>query len=134
MPRPENSYTMPYRQSGNYKKSTNKSAWNNFNTQERRDRIKREKQIIARFHELGYERGKNNNFPCFCGKLDEDTVWWMSNCKSLSNHLFCIRCGERVFEPDIKETFKKLFSIWKKAKKRMWEQGEDIVNLLSKGK
>ena len=125
---------MPYRQSGNYKKSTNKSAWNNFNTQERRDRIKREKQIIARFHELGYNRGENNNFPCFCGKLDEDTVWWMSNCKSLSNHLFCTRCGERVFEPDIKETFKKLFSIWKKAKKRMWEQGEDIVNLLSKGK
>jgi len=134
MPRPENSYTIHSRQSGSYRKSTNKSIWNSYNTEERKERVKRDKQIIARFEELGYKRGKNDNFPCFCGKLDEDVVWWMSGCKSLSNHLLCLRCGKRTFEPDIKETFNKLFNIWKKAKKRMWAEGESIVNLLSKGK
>ena len=95
---------------------------------------KRDKQILARFDELGYKKGSNGNFPCFCGKLDEDTTWWLSNCKSKANHLFCIRCTQRVFEPDIKETLSKLFSIWKKKKVRMWKADEVSINqLLSKG-
>ncbi len=89
---------------------------------------------MARFEELGYKKGGNGNLPCFCGKLDEDTVWWMSNCKSRTNHLFCTRCTERVFEPDIKETLSKLFSFWKKNKMRMWKAGKESINqLLSKG-
>ena len=90
---------------------------------------------MARFDELGYKKGDNGNLPCFCGKLDEDTAWWMSNCKSRTNHLFCPRCTERVFEPDIKETLTNLLSIWKRCKWRMWKEGKVSINqLLSKGK
>ena len=88
---------------------------------------------MARFDELGYKRGENGNFPCFCGELDADTVWWMGNCKSKANHLFCPRCTERIFEPDIKETLSNLFSIWKKNKQRMWKEDQSISKLLSKG-
>jgi hypothetical protein len=96
--------------------------------------LKRDKQIMARFNELGYKKGDNGNLPCFCGKLDEDTAWWMSNCKSKSNHLFCPTCTERVFEPEIKETLDKLLGLWKEYKWRMWEEDEvSISQLLSKG-
>ena len=89
---------------------------------------------MARFDELGYKKGDNGNLPCFCGKLDEDTAWWMSNCKSRTNHLFCPRCTERVFEPEIKETLVKLLGLWKKYKWRMWkDEGVSINQLLSKG-
>ena len=89
---------------------------------------------MARFDELGYKKGDNGNLPCFCGELDQDTVWWMSDCKSRSNHLFCSTCTKRVFEPEIKETLAKLLKLWKKSKWRMWKEDEvSINNLLSKG-
>ena len=89
---------------------------------------------MTRFNDLGYKKGDNGNLPCFCGKLDEDTAWWMSNCKSKTNHLFCPRCTERVFEPEIKETLAKLLKLWKKLKWRMWKEDKVSINqLLSKG-
>ena len=131
----EQSSSQHYRQSVNYKKSLNKKPLTIFRTEESKDNLKREKQIIARFNELGYKKGDNGNFPCFCGKLNEDTVWWLSGTKSKSNHLFCPRCAERVFEPDIKETLAKLLVIWREYKWRMFKAGEvSISNLLSKGK
>ena len=132
----QDSYSsLPSRQSGNYKKSLSKKPLMILRSAERVADLKRDKQIIARFDELGYKKGDNGNFPCFCGKLNEDTAWWLSNCKSKSNHLFCPRCAERVFEPDIKETLAKLLVIWKEYKWRMWKAGEvSISNLLSKGK
>jgi len=103
-------------------------------SEEEKARNKRDKQVMARFNELGYGKGDNGNLPCFCGKLDEDTAWWMSNCKSRTNHLFCPRCTERVFEPDIKETLAKLLDLWKEYKMRMWkDEGVSINQLLSKG-
>ena len=128
------SSTMPYQQSGNFKKSLNTKNKKRFVSEEEKARNKRDKQIMARFDELGYKKGDNGNLPCFCGKLDEDTAWWMSNCKSRSNHLFCPRCTERVFEPDIKETLAKLLDLWKKYKWRMWKEDKVSINqLLSKG-
>jgi len=128
------SSTTPYRQSGKSKKSLNLRSKKRFVSEEERERIKRDKQVMARFNELGYKKGDNGNLPCFCGKLDEDTVWWMSNCKSKTNHLFCPRCTERVFEPKIKETLAKLLKLWKKLKWRMWKEEEVSINqLLSKG-
>ena len=133
--KPKISFSTPSHQSGNYKKSwktkpKRKLVYTDYEKQQRA----REKQIIARFEELGYNRGENNNFPCFCGELDSDTVWWMGNCKSKANHLFCLRCGKSVFEPEIKETFSKLFDIWKKKKIRMWKEGKETINqLLIKG-
>ena len=128
------SSTMPYQQSGNSKKSWSTKSKKRFVSEEEKARNKRDKQIMARFDELGYKKGDNGNLPCFCGKLDEDTVWWMSNCKSISNHLFCPRCTERVFEPEIKETLAKLLDLWKEYKWRMWEEEEVSINqLLSKG-
>ena len=128
------SSSTPFQQSGNYKKSwkTKRKQTLVYTDGEKQQR-KREKQIVARFEELGYKRGENGNFPCFCGKLDEDTVWFLSNCKSKANHLFCPRCTERVFEPEIKETLSKLFDIWKKNKQRMWKEDQSISKLLSKG-
>mgnify|MGYP006883098286 CR=1 FL=1 len=132
----QDSYSsLPSRQSGNYKKSLSKKPLTILRSAERVADLKRDKQIIARFDELGYKKGDNGNFPCFCGKLNEDTAWWLSNCKSKSNHLFCPRCAERVFEPDIKETLAKLLVIWREYKWRMFKAGEvSISNLLSKGK
>mgnify|MGYP003636463591 FL=1 len=132
----QDSYSsLPSRQSGNYKKSLSKKPLMILRSAERVADLKRDKQIIARFDELGYKKGDNGNFPCFCGKLNEDTAWWLSNCKSKSNHLFCPRCAERVFEPDIKETLAKLLVIWREYKWRMFKAGEvSISNLLSKGK
>ena len=132
------SFSTHYQQLGNSKKSWNtksKKRFGNYgNSEEEKARIKRDRQVIARFNELGYKKGDNGNLPCFCGKLDEDTAWWMSNCKSRTNHLFCPRCAERVFEPDIKETLTNLLSIWKKYKWRMWKEEEVSINqLLSKG-
>ena len=128
------SSTTPYRQSGNSKKSLNLRSKKRFVSEEERERIKRDKQIMARFDELGYKKGDNGNLPCFCGGLDQDTVWWMSNCKSRTNHLFCSMCGVRVFEPEIKETLAKLLDLWRKLKWRMWKKDEvSISNLLSKG-
>ena len=128
------SSSTPSQQSGNSKKSWKTKAkrqhvWTDGEKQQRN----RDKQVIARFDELGYKKGEGGNFPCFCGELDEDTAWWMSNCKSKANHLFCIRCTERVFEPEIKETLSKLFSIWKEKKVRIWKADESINQLLSKG-
>ena len=123
-----------YQQSGNFKKSLNTKSKKRFVSEEEKARNKRDNQIMARFNELGYKKGDNGNLPCFCGKLDEDTAWWMSNCKIRSNHLFCPRCTERVFEPDIQETLAKLLDLWRKYKWRMWkEEGESINQLLSKG-
>ena len=125
----------PYHQSGSYRKSLNKKPLMTLGGSKRRDLLKRDKQIMARFNELGYKKGANGNLPCFCGKLDEDTAWWMSNCKSRSNHLFCPRCTERVFEPEIKETLDKLLGLWKEYKWRMWKEDKVSINqLLSKGK
>ena len=135
MPKPEIYSSTPSQQSGKSKKSWKSGASKSFNTGERRERLKREKQIIARFDELGYKKGDNGNLPCFCGELDQDTVWWMSNCKSRTNHLFCSTCTKRVFEPEIKETLTKLLKLWKKSKWRMWKKDEvSINNLLSKGR
>ena len=129
------SSTTHYQQSGNYKKSWNTKSKQRFVSKEEKARNKRDKQIMARFNELGYKKGDNGNLPCFCGKLDEDTAWWMSNCKSRSNHLFCPRCTERVFEPEIKETLDKLLGLWKEYKWRMWKADKvSISNLLSKDK
>ena len=133
------SSTTHYQQLGNSKKSWNtksKKRFGNYgNSEEEKARIKRDRQVIARLNKLGYKKGDNGNLPCFCGKLDEDTAWWMSNCKSRTNHLFCPRCTERVFEPDIKKTLTNLLSIWKNSKMRMWKEGEVSLNqLLSKGK
>ena len=134
MPRPEIYSSTPSVQSGNSKKSWKSVASKSLNTKERREKLKRERQIIARFNELGYTQGDNSNFPCFCGELNDDTVWWMSDCKNKSNHLFCPRCTKRVFEPDIKETLNKLFKIWKINKWRMWKADKESINkLLSKG-
>lgn len=135
MMKSEQSSSQHYRQSDNYKKSLSKKPLTIFRTEESKNNLKRDKQIIARFNELGYKKGDNGNFPCFCGKLNEDTAWWLSNCKSKSNHLFCPRCAERVFEPDIKETLAKLLVIWRECKWRMFKAEEvSISNLLSKGK
>ena len=83
---------------------------------------------------MAIRRETTGNLPCFCGELDQDTVWWMSNCKSRTNHLFCSMCAKRVFEPEIKETLAKLLNLWKKFKWRMWKEDEvSITNLLSKG-
>jgi len=133
------SSTTAYPQLGSSKKSWNMKSKKRFgkdgNSEEEKAKNKRNKQIMARFNELGYKKGDNGNLPCFCGKLDEDTAWWMSNCKSRTNHLFCPRCTERVFEPEIKETLAKLLDLWKKYKWRMWKEGEVSLNqLLSKGK
>ena len=133
------SSTTHYQQLGNSKKSWNtksKKRFGNYgNSEEEKARIKRDRQVIARLNKLGYKKGDSGNLPCFCGKLDEDTAWWMSNCKSRTNHLFCPRCTERVFEPDIKKTLTNLLSIWKNSKMRMWKEGEVSLNqLLSKGK
>ena len=128
------SSTMPYQQSGNSKKSWSTKSKKRFVSEEEIQRIKRDKQVMTRFNELGYKKGDNGNLPCFCGKLDEDTAWWMSNCKSKTNHLFCPRCTERVFEPEIKETLAKLLKLWKKFKWRMWKEDKVSINqLLSKG-
>lgn len=134
MPRPETYSSTPSVPLGNSKKSWKSTASKSLNTKERREKLNREGQVIARLNELGYTQGDNNNFPCFCGDLDDDTVWWMSNCKSRSNHLFCPRCTKRVFEPDIKETLNNLFKLWKRNKWRMWKADKvSISNLLSKG-
>jgi len=134
MPIPETYSSMPSQQSGKSKKYWKSGASKSFNTGERRETLKRERQVIARFDELGYKKGDNGNLPCFCGELDQDTVWWMSNCKSRTNHLFCSMCTKRVFEPEIKETLAKLLKLWKKLKWRMWKEDEvSINNLLSKG-
>tara|TARA_R100001443_G_scaffold26695_3_gene40019 strand:+ start:5437 stop:5850 length:414 start_codon:yes stop_codon:yes gene_type:complete len=134
MPIPEIYSSTPSVQSGNSKKSWNSIASKSLNTKERRKKLERERQVIARLNELGYTQGDNSNFPCFCGEINDDTVWWMSNCKSRSNHLFCTRCTKRVFEPNIKETLNKLFKIWKINKWRMWKADkESILKLLSKG-
>jgi hypothetical protein len=126
--------TTPYQQSGNYRKSWNTKNKRHFVSEEQRARNARDEQIMARFNELGYSKGDNGNLPCFCGKTDENTAWWMSNCKSKSNHLFCPRCAERIFEPEIKETLVKLLGLWKKYKMRMWKVEEaSIGKLLSKG-
>ena len=131
----ETSYTTPYPPSDNSKKSWNTKSKKRFVSEEEKAKKARDKQIMARFDELGYKKRGNGNLPCFCGKLDEDTVWWMSNCKSRSNHLFCPICTERVFEPEIGETLDKLLGLWKRYKWRMWKVGEvSIRNLLSKGK
>ena len=132
--KPKTLSSTPSPPSGNYKKSWKTKAkrqhvWTDGEKQQRT----REKQIMARFDELGYKRGENGNFPCFCGELDADTAWWMGNCKSKANHLFCPRCTERVFEPEIKETLSKLFDIWKEKKQRMWKEDQSINQLLSKG-
>ena len=128
------SSTTPYPPSVNSKKSWSTKSKKRFVSEEEKARIKRDKQIMTRFDELGYKKGDNGNLPCFCGKLDEDTAWWMSNCKSRSNHLFCPRCTERVFEPEIGETLDKLLGLWKKYKWRMWKEGKESINkLLSKG-
>ena len=131
----ETSSSTPSQPLGNYKRSwkTKRKQTLVYTDGEKLLR-KRDKQILARFDELGYKKGDNGNLPCFCGKLDEDTAWWMSNCKSRSNHLFCPRCTERVFEPEIKETLDKLLGLWKKYKWRMWREGKESINqLLSKG-
>ena len=134
MPIPETYSSTPSQQSGKSKKYWKSGASKSLNTEERRETLKRERQVIARFDELGYKKGDNGNLPCFCGKLDEDTAWWMSNCKSRTNHLFCPRCTERVPEPKIKETLAKLLDLWKKYKWRMWKEEEVSINqLLSKG-
>ena len=128
------SSTTHFQPLGNSKKSWSTKSKRRFVSDEEKTRIKRDKQIMTRFDELGYKKGDNGNLPCFCGKLDEDIVWWMSNCKSRSNHLFCPQCTERVFEPDIKETLAKLLDLWKKYKWRMWKEGKESINqLLSKG-
>jgi hypothetical protein len=135
MTKPDGYSTQPYRQSDNSKKSLNRKPSMTLRSENRTSRLKRDKQVIARFNELGYTKGDNGNFPCFCGKEDEDTAWWMSNCKSRSNHLFCPTCTERVFEPEIKETIDKLLGLWREYKWRMWKEDEvSISNLLSKGK
>ena len=135
MTRPDAYSTQPYHQSDSYRKYLNRKTSMSLKSEIRTNNLKRDKQIMARFNELGYKKGGNGNLPCFCGKMDEDTVWWMSNCKSRTNHLFCPRCTERVFEPDIKETLTNLLSIWKKCKWRMWKEGKVSINqLLSKGK
>ena len=132
--KPKISSSTPSRPSGNYKKSwKTKHKQTLVYTDGEKQQRSREKQIMARFDELGYKRGENGNFPCFCGELDADTAWWMGNCKSKANHLFCPRCTERVFEPDIKETLSNLFNIWKKNKQRMWKEDQSINQLLSKG-
>ena len=129
------SFTTHYTQSDSFKKSLNTKSKKRFVSEEEKARIKRDNQIMARFNELGYKKGDNGNLPCFCGKLDEDTAWWMSNCKSRTTHLFCPRCTERVFEPEIKETLAKLLDLWKKYKWRMWKEDKVSINqLLSKGK
>jgi hypothetical protein len=134
MTKPEGYSTQHYHQSGNFKKSLNKKPSMTLRSENRTSKLKRDKQVIARLNELGYTKGDNGNFPCFCGKLDEDTAWWMSNCKSRSNHLFCPTCTERVFEPEIKETLDKLLGLWKEYKWRMWKADKvSISNLLSKG-
>ena len=128
------SSTTHFQPLGNSKKSWSTKSKRRFVSDEEKTRIKRDKQIMTRFDELGYKKGDNGNLPCFCGKLDEDIVWWMSNCKSRSNHLFCPQCTERVFEPEIKETLDKLLGLWKKYKWRMWKEGKESINkLLSKG-
>ena len=128
------SSTTAYLQLDNSKKSWNTKSKKRFVSDEEKARNKRDKQVVARFDELGYKKGDNGNLPCFCGKLDEDTAWWMSNCKSRSNHLFCPRCTARVFEPEIKETLVKLLDLWKQYKWRMWkDEGVSINQLLSKG-
>ena len=135
MTKPDASSIQPYHQSVNYKKSLNKKPSMTLRSKGRTEFLRRNKQIMARFDELGYKKGENGNLPCFCGKLDEDTAWWMSNCKSRSNHLFCPRCTERVFEPEIKETLDKLLGLWKEYKWRMWRADKvSISNLLSKDK
>ena len=134
MTKPDGYSIQPYHQSDSFKKSLNRKPSMTLMSKKRITDLKRDKQIMARFNELGYKKGDNGNLPCFCGKLDEDTAWWMSNCKSRSNHLFCPRCTERVFEPEIKETLDKLLGLWKKYKWRMWEEGKVSINqLLSKG-
>ena len=132
--KPDLYYSQPSQQSDNYKKSLRKNPLRTTRSEESRNNLKRDKQIMARFKELGYKKGDNGNLPCFCGGLDQDTVWWMSNCKSRTNHLFCSMCGVRVFEPEIKETLAKLLDLWRKLKWRMWKKDEvSISNLLSKG-
>ena len=135
MTKPDGYSIQPYHQSDSFKKSLNRKPSMTLRSKKRTTDLKRDKQIMARFNELGYKKGANGNLPCFCGKLDSDTAWWMSNCKSKSNHLFCPTCTERVFEPEIKETLDKLLGLWKEYKWRMWKVGEvSINNLLSKGK
>jgi hypothetical protein len=135
MTKPDASSIQHYHQSGNFKKSLNKKPLMILRSKGRTEFLRREKQIMARFKELGYEKGDNGNLPCFCGKLDENTAWWMSNCKSRSNHLFCPTCTERIFEPEIKETLDKLLGLWKEYKWRMWKADKvSISNLLSKDK
>lgn len=134
MTKPDGYSIQPYHQSDSFKKSLNRKPSMTLRSKKRTTDLKRDKQIMARFNELGYKKGDNGNLPCFCGKLDADTAWWMSNCKSKSNHLFCPTCTERVFEPEIKETLDKLIGLWKEYKWRMWKEDEvSISQLLSKG-
>ena len=59
------SSTTPYPPSVNSKKSWSTKSKKRFVSEEEKARIKRDKQVMARFDELGYCKGDNGNLPCF---------------------------------------------------------------------
>ena len=85
----------------------------------------RDRKIMARFIELGYDRDDNGNFWC----LDEDhghaTVWWLSNNSKRADHLFCLACCKRWYMDDIDAGIKR----WKKRSKVIEMKGWGSVDL-----
>ena len=125
--KPSDSSSTVSQQSSSYRKYWGqKNRKKNRNPEYERKRL-RSIRIVDRLEQLGYRRGgPNNSFPCFCGKQDQSSVWWLCNNKSKPDHLFCLRCTKRVYEHDIKETLSKLFKIWKEEKRQMYSDDKEI--------
>ena len=86
----------------------------------------RDRKIMARFVELGYERDESNdNFWCFDGDHGYGTVWWLSNNHKRADHLWCIACNKRWYLNDIDAGIKR----WKKRSKVIQMKGWGSVNL-----
>jgi hypothetical protein len=122
---PDSSST-PSQPRANFKRSskTKRSAWT---PQEEKDR-KRSRAIVSRLSELGYKKGDNGNFPCFCGERPDDySVWWLSNNNSREDHLFCLRCTKRIPEFKIKDMLKEYFE--RITAQKVHEYSKEEVNI-----
>ena len=123
-----NTSTTVSQSQGNYRKSWKKKPKTDPEAEKAR---KRDRAFIKRFNEVGYTQSDNGNFPCFCGDVEDNCVWWMSNTKHRGSHLFCLRCTKRVLEHEIKDRLAELFKV---RKEKHSSGGEvSISKLLSKG-
>ena len=106
--------------------SRNVSIWNKAYWGEKAvDARRRDRKIVARFTELGYNRDDNGNFWCFDHDHGHGTVWWLANNNKRADHLYCLACGNRWYLDDIDAGIKR----WKQRSKVIQMNDWGSVNL-----